>query len=656
MPRKATLLAAGPALALCAPLAVGCGSASRAHDPSVPRVIVLGLDGMDHELTSRLMAEGRLPGLSRLAKMGGFAPLYSSVPPQSPVAWSDFTTGLDAGGHGIFDFIHRDAATLEPYLSTSRTEAPKHVLKLGGWQFPLSEGKVELLRRGRPFWQELTERGIDTTVLRIPSNFPPSRTATRELTGMGTPDVLGGYGTFSYYTTDRMAFLGQTISGGNVHRLEAENGVVHAQIEGPDHPLKQERQKLTADFTVHLDPEREAVKIELGSQEVLLQRGEWSEWLTVEFPLLPGQGLTVIARFYLKQVRPELGLYLSPLNIDPRAPALPISHPDTYAAELAAATGLFYTQGMPENTGALSAGILTPAEFLQQADIAGQEVLDEFPWVLSQFDRGLLFYYAGNGDLVSHMMWRAMDPQHPAYDAEKDAPFADAVPRAYEKLDSLVVYALDHAGKDDLIVALSDHGFTSWRRTFHLNAWLHQNGYLAVKDESLPPVEGLANVDWSRTRAYGFGLSSLYVNVAGRDRFGIVPPGERLALMKEIAGKLKALVDPKTGQPAIANAYLLEEAFSDGGWRHVGPDIVIGTAKHTRGSDESALGAVEREVLTDNDKPWSGDHIMDTPDVPGILATSRPLEKPAPDLRSLGAAILAEFGVEGFPGPATRGR
>src|SRR5262245_7979386 len=132
------------ALAALSVAAVGSTACTRARgsDATVPRVIILGLDGMDHALASKLMSEGRLPGITRLAKMGGFAPLQTAIPPQSPVAWSDFISGMDAGGHGIFDFIHRDPATLEPYLSTSRTEPPKHVLKLGGWQFPLSDGKV----------------------------------------------------------------------------------------------------------------------------------------------------------------------------------------------------------------------------------------------------------------------------------------------------------------------------------------------------------------------------------------------------------------------------------------------------------------------------------------------------------------------------------
>ena len=636
------------ALAVLAALPVSCGRT--AADAKIPRVIILGLDGVDYQLASRMMAEGRLPGLSRLAKMGGFAPLGTAIPAQSPVAWSDFITGHDAGVHGIFDFIHRDPKTMEPYLSTSRTEPPKHVLHIGDWQFPLSGGKVDLLRHGRAFWEILGEHGVPTTVLRIPANFPPSGTADRELSGMGTPDILGGYGTFSYYTTDRLAFLGQQISGGNVYHVEETDGVVHARLVGPDHPLKVKPEKLTADFTVYVDPDRPAVKIEVGDEQRVLEQGEWSNWVPVSFDLIPTQHLHVQARFYLKQVRPYLELYVSPLNIDPFAPALPISTPGSYAATLARATGRFYTQAMPEETAALAAGVFTRSEFMAQAKIAGDEVIDEFPWVLSQFDRGLLFYYEGNTDLVSHMMWRPMDPGHPAYDPVKDPPFADAVPSVYEQVDGLITYALDHMGPDTLLIAMSDHGFTSWRRTFHLNAWLYKHGYLAVKDESLPPgMELLSNVDWSRTRAYGFGLEGLYVNLQGREKYGIVPPSEYDTLLAELKEKLESTIDPWTGKPAVAHLYVRDETFTDGGERSIGPDAVMGYAKGTRGADASALGEVEGEVFTDNDKEWSGDHEMDTPSIPGILATSRPLKRPAHDLRELNASVLAEFGIEEPP-------
>jgi len=652
----ATAALALGAVALVAGMVPGVGCGRSAGRATIPRVIILGLDGLDYDLTRQLMKEGRLPGLSRLAKMGGFSALGTAIPAQSPVAWSDFITGHDAGVHGIFDFIQRDPATMVPYLSTSRTEPPTHVLKVGGWQFPLSGGKVELLRRGRAFWEILEKHGIPTTVLRIPANFPPSGTAGRELSGMGTPDILGGYGTFSYYTTDRLAFLGKQIASGNVYRVEETDGVIHAQLVGPDHPLKVTPEKLTADFAVYLDPDRPVVKLVVGDEVRLLQEGEWSDWVPVSFDLIPTQHLPVQARFYLKQVRPQLALYVSPLDFDPLAPALPISNPASFAAELARATGRYYTQGMPEDTKALSAGVFSRAEFLAQAKIAGQEVFDQFPYVLGRFGRGLLFYYEGNTDLISHMMWRPMDPGHPAYDPVNDPPFADAVPTAYEAADRFVTYALDHMGEDTLLVAMSDHGFASLRRTFDLNAWLHQNGYLAVLDESLPAGRELfTNVDWTRTRAYGLGLNGLYVNLQGREKDGIVPPSARDALLVEIKTRLEATIDPSTARPAIGHVYLRDQTFTDGGQRAIGPDAEVGYAKGTRGADSSALGEVKREVLTDNDEAWSGDHEMDTPAVPGILATSRPLKRPARNLRELNASVLAEYGIE-IPAATAAGR
>ncbi len=160
-----------------------------------------------------------------------------------------------------------------------------------------------------------------------------------------------------------------------------------------------------------------------------------------------------------------------------------------------------------------------------QAKIAGQEVLDQFPYVLRRFDRGLLFYYWGNTDLDQ--------PHDVAADGSRPSRLRPGEGPAVRRRRPLRLRAgrpsrdlrpRSHGRRTRCVIAMSDHGFTSWRRTFHLNAWLHQNGYLAVKDESLPAGrELLTNVDWTRTRAYGFGLNGLYVNLQGREKNGIVP-------------------------------------------------------------------------------------------------------------------------------------
>ncbi len=624
----------------------GCGGDA---PPFEKRVIVLGFDGMDYALTERLMSEGRLPNLERLARSGRFSPLRTSIPPQSPVAWSEFITGLDAGGHGIFDFMHRDPETMVPYLSTSRTEEPSKVLSLGRWRFPLAGGGVQLLRHGTPFWQVLEDHGVPTTIIRMPANFPPSGRASRELSGMGTPDILGTYGTFSFFTTAPERITATIAGGGAVYPAEVVNDVFRGNLRGPPHPFLAEPEDLEAVFTVYIDPTQPTAKLVLGDQEAILQEGEWSEWLMVEFELGFFQTVLGICRFYLKQVRPEFELYVTPINIDPLEPAMPISTPADYAAQLSAG-GRYYTQGMPEDTRALTAGVFDDDEFINQAAIVAAEHRRQYDRVLENFEGGLLFYYFGNLDQVSHVMWRAMDPDHPAHDSLADEKYRQAIENLYVEADDIVGETLERIGCDATLIVMSDHGFTSWRRAFNLNTWLKDNGYLALKDPSRQgETEFFANVDWSRTQAYALGLNGLYINLQGRERFGTVPQQQRSLIMDEISRGLLRVADAKTGEPVITQVYRRDRIYRDTGHHDIGPDLVIGYAKGFRSSDESAVGRIPHGLLYDNTGLWSGGHEMDRDVVPGVLFTNRPLQREVDSLRDMAAAVLAEFGIEGFP-------
>ncbi len=642
-----------PALTVAAAVvAAGCGGGGAAAAPGT-RVVVLGFDGMDYALTRRLLDEGKLPNLARLAEAGGFQALMTSVPPQSPVAWSEFITGLDAAGHGIFDFVHRDPATMLPYLSTTRTEPPGRVVRLGRWQLPLSGGRVTLLRHGTPFWQVLEQRGVPAWIMRMPANFPPSGQASRELSGMGTPDILGSYGTFSFFTTSQDSVPEDLRS--QVFRVTLEAGVFRSQLRGPPDPFRRDGAHVGVPFHVYVDADRPVAKIVLGAREALLAEDEWSEWLPADFHLdMPFQRLRATVRFYLRRVRPDLELYATPVNLDPLHPALPVSTPGAFAGDLARATGRFYTQGMPEDTKALIGGVFDRDDFLRQAAMTAAENRRQLQWLLAEFRHGLLFYYFGHIDQVSHMMWAPRDPEHPAHDPVTDARYAGVVEGLYMQADSIVGETLAALGGDARLVVMSDHGFTSWSRAFNLNTFLRQRGYLAVNETSPPGgVAYFPGVDWSRTQAYGLGLNGLYVNLRGRERFGSVPPDQRSLIADELAAALLRVTDPATGQPVVARVYRREQIYRDTGHVESGPDLIVGYAKGYRTSNESALGQVTAELLTDNRGAWSGDHAMVHDAVPGILFSSRPLRRPVTSLRDLAAAVLAEFGMLGFP---TRGR
>lgn len=643
-------LATALALLAVAGALVGCQRAGSDTTATDERVIVLGFDGMDWELVQKLMVEGRMPNFQRLAREGMAQPLGTSMPPLSPVAWSNFITGMDSGGHGIFDFVHRDPQTLLPYLSTSRSVGSDAGFDIGKWHVPLGGAHVELLRHGTAFWEPLRERGIPTTVLRIPANYPPSGTADRELSGMGTPDLLGTYGTFSFYNSDPF-FEQRSVSGGALYPLDYWDDVATGELHGPPNTFLKEPEDLTLEFQLSVDPQEPAALLRVGDEERLLQVGEWSDWVPFEFSIIPTQSLPGQARFYLRSVRPEVELYVTPINIDPHAPAQPVSTPEDYAAELAEASGRFYTQGMPEDTKALEAEVLTRDEFLAQTAIIQEELERQFDHVLGQFRSGLLFYYFGYTDQVAHMLWGSMDPEHPLYDPEVDPKYADVIPQLYEDADRLVGKTLREVGDDTTVVVMSDHGFSSWRRTFNLNTWLEREGYLALSE---PPAPGSnarldAHVDWSRTRAYGMGLNGLYVNLAGREREGVVPESERAALLREIAAKLEEVVDPETDKQVIRRVFISDQAFDDRGYLEIGPDAVIGYAKTYNGSSKSATGELTPEVLSDNTRLWTGDHGMDPVTVPGILFANRELSRKVTSLEDLAAAVVAEFGIDEFP-------
>ena len=433
--------------------------------------------------------------------------------------------------------------------------------------------------------------------------------------------------------------------GGEVFRVKRANHQVRGQLLGPRNTFRADAPLSAADFTVFIDPVNPVAKIAIQDHQFLLKRGEWSPWLHVRFDLVPYlQSVDGIVRFYLKETHPHLKLYVTPVNIDPSNPALPISTPEHYAHDLCDEIGLFYTQGMAHDTKALSSGVLDDAEFLEQAGLVFGEHARIFDRELNRFRHGFLFLYTDRVDQLAHMFWRTMDPAHPLHDPR--SPYAGVIERTYRDMDVLVGKALQRVDDHTTLLVMSDHGFAPFYRTFNLNSWLRQEGYLRLSGRPATPEAGpLGAVDWGATRAYGLGLNGLYLNLRGRERGGVVAPGqEATRLGREIADKLGAVTDPRSGRPAVQRVYVADTVYS-GSARALAPDLIVGYARDYRVSWESVLGKLSDDVFADNTDKWSGDHSMAAEAVPGVLLSNRKVKASQPTLADLAPTVLAEFGI-----------
>jgi predicted AlkP superfamily phosphohydrolase/phosphomutase len=619
--------------------------------PRIRRAVLIGLDGLDPEMCRHLMAQGKLPNMMRLGAAGCFHRLGTTYPAMSPVAWSSFATGVSPARHGIFDFLTRDPLTYMPDLSSAQVGPARRHLDIGPYRIPLGRPEVRLLRRSKPFWEELGRHGVPCSILRVPITFPAEPFEGTMLSAMCVPDLEGTQGTFTYYTS-----AGDTgrAEGGRRISLRAQQGRpdrFDTWIEGPASPIRRDRRPCRLRLRLEVDRAAGAATARVGRERVSLRLGEYSDWIPLAFPLGLGFKLRGICRMRLLETAPHVRLYLTPVQIDPDSPVLPISHPRFFATFLSKLNGRFSTLGLAEDTWALNEGVLDEDAFLEQAWSNHREREAMFFSMLSRTRRGLLTCVFDGTDRIQHMFMRYLDGEHPARDpdAARAHRYRGVIEDTYRRMDEMVgrvMAEVDPADPANLVAVLSDHGFQTFRRGVNINAWLLQCGYLALLPGRTESGEWFEGVDWSRTRAFSLGLGGLFLNIAGREAQGIVPPDRADALADELASGLELLIDPQVGEPAVRRAYAGHRLYR-GPYADQAPDLIIGYRRGWRVSWEGARGIAAGPVFTDNTKAWSGDHCIDPELVPGVLIASQPLGRPdaQPNIMDLAPTMLELFGV-----------
>jgi predicted AlkP superfamily phosphohydrolase/phosphomutase len=610
----------------------------------VERVVILGLDGLEPTLAEKFMAEGKLPNLARLKKDGAYARLRTTTPAISPVAWSSFMTGSEPSKHNIFDFLSRDPRTYLPDLSSARIGRPKRTLALGRYLVPLSRPEIRGLRKSVPFWKILGDKGVASTILRVPITFPPEKFKGHLLSGMCAPDLKGSQGTFAFFTED--ADKVRRHEGGVAVLVRREGRVIRTALAGPENSLLRKPEEILLPMTVTLDAEAGGAWITLkGHRRFFLKEKTFSPWTPVDFR--PGLGMKVrgTCRFRIASLEPKFEMYVTPLNIDPEKPALPISHPFIYSVYLAKLLGRFITLGEANDTWALNEGALDEAAFLELTYANHAEWEAMLANALAKTPRGVVAIVFETTDSIQHMFFRYLDKAHPALKASPARMSAAVIEDLYKKMDGLVGRVAAGLGDKGVLFVMSDHGFKSFRRGVNLNAWLRQNGYLALVEGRAASGEWFKDVDWTRTRAYGLGLGGLYLNLKGREAQGLVGPGEEArALKAELAKKLLALKDGPNGPAAITHVYDRDAVYA-GPYKDNAPDLIIGYNEGYRASWAGVTGIVDDTVIEDNGKAWSGDHCIDPALVPGVLFSSLKLNRADPSIMDVAPTVLELFGI-----------
>jgi predicted AlkP superfamily phosphohydrolase/phosphomutase len=604
------------------------------------KVIVIGLDGFEPTIAEALMAAGELPHLARLREQGGYERIHTTYPAQTPVAWSSFATGTNPGGHGIFDFLSRDPKTYLPVMALSRYEQKNAFVP----------PRVVNMRRGVPIWQVLSDAGIPSTVIRCPGTYPPDAIKGRMLSGVGVPDLRGGFGTSTVFTSasDVESDYNEKIVP---VRLNG-NAPVTTNLIGPRNPKTQ----ADATFEITLQPELQARKVIVRSEgqpdALEVHEGKWSGWLRIKFKVGMLQSVRGMVRFYLRRLTPEFELYAAPINFDPEAPLFPISHPENYAAELRARMGNFYTVGMAEDHDGLINGRFDEAAFMNQCRTVMREREKMLLYELERTREGLFFCLFDTPDRLQHMLWRFREHDHPANQDGLPPDMQRAIEEHYRACDAIIGEALPFVDDQTLLIVLSDHGMNSFQRGLNLNTWLYENGFLALKNGARPGDQDggfFRSVDWSRTRAFALGLGAIFLNMRGREAQGIVRPEEAEGVKAALVKGLSGLCDQERQRVAVRSICTREQLYS-GPYVAEAPDLLVNFAPGYRVSWGTPLGGVPQGLFEDNRKKWGGDHVIDPALIPGVLWMNQRFDGDSVRLLDMAPTILTALGA---PKPPT---
>ena len=617
--------------------------------PKKGRVVILGFDGVEPTIVDTMIAAGELPNLAKLKETGSYARLTSAIPPQSPSAWSSFTTCKSTGAHGVYDFVTREPARYRPKKGFGSFQIVE-LAEDGSVSKPAAFVPV---RKGDSFWKVADQQGLKVAALNVPFAFPAEDLAEGcMLCGLGVVDIRGTDSTSFSFSDTYTAEEG--VAGGVLIPLRFEGNTAKVTVPGARNPRGTYGTPdafISAPLEFTVDRAANVVTIKSQAETLTVAQNEWSKWIEWTFEVSPKYTIKAISRFYVLEAGERVNVYMATLQFHPKEPYIQFSTPASYSGELMDRYGLYKTIGWNYDTHALRLNSLNEDGFLE-------DVKNTMAWherlTLDEIDRkhhDMVIAAWTGPDRVSHMFWRFRDTKHPLYTEEGAAKYGRAVENTYLAMDATVGKVMERLEPDDLLMILSDHGFKSFRKGFNVNTWLVRNGYLSVIGQTDPATAAttkeqtfLSGFDWKKSKAYSVGLGSIFLNIKGREGQGIVDPAEADTLAREIRQKLLTMTDPETGEKVFDSIYT-KDVFK-GGATADAPDLQLGYADGFQSSKASVSGTAPQNLLDLNEDKWSGEHgSSDVANTPGIFFSNKKINTDKPVIIDLGVTALQHLGA-----------
>lgn len=522
------------ALAIASLAAVNSSYGGSSLKAYATKVVLYSIDAGRADIMFNLTSSGLLPGFRYIVENGYVADgMIVSFPSSTAVSHAVIATGAPPGINGITaNSIHLPGARVYETVSGFNGS------------YLLAE----------PIWVTVDKQGLRAVVASFPQSTPPAWIGKINRSILFNPyDTSIGPTSSILYTTNtsvpRARYISLTPA---VNWSGSINATVYAAYEssftmGDDTwylYLAETNNDGYPDLLVIVP----LVK-DLNKAAAILHEGEWSKPINttiiyggssyVVAPLFKALNLSLTNfRLYRSLMRPLQGPWFSSESI-----ALRVWN------EVVVNTGMI-TDG---DYYGLTNDWFDEETFMETVYFTNLFFKEFTKWLIKNTEWNLLLTYTSIIDNVEHQFLGLIDPSMPYYDPASAEKYWNYIVRAYKWADEIIQVILENVDLDNTaVIVVSDHGQWSISKFVYINNILMAAGLLKV--------DAAWNILWNETKAYYVGHNQIFINLAGRERDGVVTPSEYMDVVRQVKAALSSFVDPATGEPPFSLVMSRKEA------------------------------------------------------------------------------------------------